>query len=84
MRLAARLGKTESEEKQSAGGKPIQNSGAVLVRTPLSQEVSEALNKRGFKFEGPVIVYAWMQAVEIANDRAATCFPRKAVPSGCP
>lgn len=60
-----------------AGGKPIQNeSGVVPVKTPLSEEMSQALKKRGFKFVGPVIVYAWMQAVGIVNDHAADCFRR--------
>ena len=62
-----------------AGGKPIQNSGDVPVKTPLSEEISKALKQRGFKFVGPVIVYAWMQAVGIVNDHAASCFRRKAV-----
>ena len=60
-----------------AGGKPIQNSGDVPAKTPLSEEISKALKKRGFKFVGPVIVYAWMQAVGIVNDHAAGCFRRK-------
>jgi DNA-3-methyladenine glycosylase I len=64
-----------------AGGKPLQNSGEVLAKTPLSEEMSKALKQRGFKFVGPVIVYAWMQAVGIVNDHAAACFRRKAVQS---
>jgi DNA-3-methyladenine glycosylase I len=59
-----------------AGGKPIQNSGVVPTQSPLSEEISKALKKRGFKFVGPVIVYAWMQAVGIVNDHALTCFKR--------
>ena len=62
-----------------AGGKPIQNFGPVPVKTPLSEELSKALKKRGFKFVGPVIVYAWMQAVGIVNDHSADCFRRKSV-----
>jgi DNA-3-methyladenine glycosylase I len=62
-----------------AGGKPIQNRGEVPAQSPLSEEISKALKKRGFKFVGPVIVYAWMQAVGIANDHTAGCFRRKAV-----
>ena len=62
-----------------AGGKPLRNSGEVLAKSPLSEEISKALKKRGFKFVGPVIVYAWMQAVGIVNDHAAGCFRRKAV-----
>jgi DNA-3-methyladenine glycosylase I len=61
-----------------AGGKPIQSEGPVPTQTPLSIEISKALKKRGFKFVGPVIVYAWMQAVGIVNDHAADCFRRKA------
>jgi len=62
-----------------AGGKPIQNSGDVPASTPLSEKFSKELKKRGFKFVGPVIVYAWMQAVGIVNDHAAACFRRKAL-----
>jgi DNA-3-methyladenine glycosylase I len=65
-----------------AGGKPIQNRGDVPVSSPLSEELSKELKKRGFKFVGPVIVYAWMQAVGIVNDHAEDCFRRKAVLPG--
>src|ERR1700722_16082635 len=37
-----------------AGGKPLRNSGEVLAKSPLSEEISKALKKRGFKFVGPV------------------------------
>jgi DNA-3-methyladenine glycosylase I len=60
-----------------AGGKPILNKGTVPTRTPLSEEISKALKQRGFKFVGPVIVYAWLQAVGIVNDHAPNCFRRK-------
>ena len=62
-----------------AGGKPIQLKGPIPTKTPLSEENSKALKKRVFKFVGPVIVYAWMQAVGIANDHAPDCFRRKEV-----
>jgi DNA-3-methyladenine glycosylase I len=62
-----------------AGGKPIQNKGPVPAKTALSEEISAALKKRGFKFVGPVIVYAWMQATGIVNDHAAGCFRRNAI-----
>src|SRR4051812_30183372 len=61
------------------GGKPIQNTGPVPAQTTLSEEISKALKKRGFKFVGPTIVYAWMQAVGMVNDHAPDCFRRKAV-----
>ena len=63
------------------GGKPIQNkTGHVPAKTPLSEEVSAALKKRGFKFVGPVIVYAWMQASGMVNDHDLRCFRRKVDP----
>ena len=57
-----------------AGGHTIQGSGTVPTRTPLSEDISRALKARGFKFVGPVIVYAWMQATGIVDDHAAACF----------
>jgi DNA-3-methyladenine glycosylase I len=62
-----------------AGGKPIQREGPVPAQTPLSVEMSKALKNKGFKFVGPVIVYAWMQAAGIVNDHAPLCFRRRAV-----
>jgi DNA-3-methyladenine glycosylase I len=63
-----------------AGGSPIQGDGVTLpASTPLSHEISAALKKRGYKFVGPVIVYAWMQAVGMVNDHSANCFRRAAV-----
>jgi DNA-3-methyladenine glycosylase I len=59
-----------------AGGTPIQNRGPVPVKTPLSDEISKDLKGRGFKFVGPVIVYAWMQANGIVNDHSPGCFRR--------
>jgi DNA-3-methyladenine glycosylase I len=59
-----------------AGGNPIQNTGPVPAESPLSVAMSKELKRRGFKFVGPVIVYAWMQAAGIVNDHAADCFRR--------
>ncbi len=65
-----------------AGNKPIQNRIASMkdipASTPLSETISASLKKRGFKFVGPVIVYAWMQATGIVNDHFITC-PRYTV-----
>ena len=62
-----------------AGGKPHQNSGEIPAKTELSEKMSKALRKRGFKFVGPVIVYAWMQAVGMVNDHSPDCFRRRTV-----
>jgi DNA-3-methyladenine glycosylase I len=60
-----------------AGGKPIKNtSGNVPAKSELSETFSTAFKKRGFKFVGPVIVYAWMQATGIVNDHSEDCFRR--------
>ena len=61
-----------------AGGKPIKNkTGLMPAKTALSEQISAALKKRGFKFVGPVIVYAWMQASGMVNDHDPRCFRRK-------
>ncbi len=58
-------------------GKVIRGDGrTVHAQTPLSVTVSKDLKKRGFKFVGPTITYAWMQAVGIVDDHAAGCFRR--------
>jgi DNA-3-methyladenine glycosylase I len=58
-------------------GVPIFNStGEVFAKTPLSEIISAELKKRGFKFVGPVITYAWMQAVGLVDDHDPTCFRR--------
>ena len=60
-------------------GKPIQNTGPLPAKSALSEAISKDLKKRGFKFVGPTIVYAWMQAVGMVNDHAPDCFRRNAV-----
>ncbi|SFL47088.1 DNA-3-methyladenine glycosylase I [Shimia aestuarii] len=60
---------------------PLQNSWARLedvpAHTDLSKQVSKDLKKAGFRFCGPTIVYAWMQACGVVNDHVVTC-PRHA------
>jgi DNA-3-methyladenine glycosylase I len=59
-------------------GKPVQNAwpgvGHVPAQTPLAVDVAKALKAKGFKFCGPVIVYAFMQAVGMVNDHTTDCF----------
>ena len=59
------------------GGRPIQNAltsmAEVQARTPESDSMSKALKKRGFKFCGPVITYAFMQACGLVNDHMIHC-----------
>jgi DNA-3-methyladenine glycosylase I len=58
------------------GSKPIRTAGPIPAQTPLSIEMSKQLKNRGFKFVGPVIVYAFMQAAGMVNDHSSTCFRR--------
>ena len=50
-----------------------------IASSPLSEQISKEMKRRGFKFVGPTIVYAWMQAVGIVNDHSAGCFRRAQV-----
>ena len=58
-------------------GKVLKGSRIVPASTPLSEAIAKDLKRRGFRFVGPAIVYAWMQAVGIVNDHATRCFARK-------
>lgn len=60
-------------------GKPIQAVGPRPAKTELSERISKELKQRGFKFVGPTIVYAWMQAVGMVNDHDENCFRRRVV-----
>jgi DNA-3-methyladenine glycosylase I len=64
-------------------GKPVQNAfrsmGEIPAETPLARTVSKDLKQRGFKFVGPTIVYAFMQAVGMLNDHVVTCHRHEAV-----
>jgi DNA-3-methyladenine glycosylase I len=63
------------------GGKALRGDGGrPPASTELSERISKELKRRGFKFVGPTIVYAWMQAVGIVDDHAIGCFRRKAKP----
>lgn len=59
-------------------GKPIVNhwagKGDTPAKTPLSDRISKDLAKRGFKFVGSTIIYAYMQAIGMVNDHALACF----------
>ncbi len=61
---------------QFTGGRPLKRRRGqqVLARTPESDALSKDLLGRGFKFVGPTICYAFMQAVGMVNDHDAKCF----------
>jgi DNA-3-methyladenine glycosylase I len=61
-------------------GKPIINSPKTLkevpATTPLSDSISKDLKKRGFKFVGSTVIYAYLQATGIVNDHLTDCWKR--------
>jgi DNA-3-methyladenine glycosylase I len=62
---------------QFVGGKPVKNSrkgGDIPARTPQSDAMSKDLKKRGFRFVGSTICYAFMQATGMVNDHLTSCF----------
>lgn len=54
-------------------GVPIRNHGERIVKTALSDQISRDLIKRGFKFVGSTIIYAYMQAIGMVQDHAPDC-----------
>ena len=63
---------------QFVDGRPVVNAwtalGQVPAETAASRAMSKALIKRGFRFVGPTICYAFMQATGMVNDHITTCF----------
>jgi DNA-3-methyladenine glycosylase I len=59
------------------GGKPLRGPRRTPARTPVSDALSKDLQRRGFKFVGSTIMYAFMQAVGMVDDHAPYCFRRK-------
>jgi DNA-3-methyladenine glycosylase I len=70
----------------AVGGVPTVNRFATLAdlpaRTPLSDDLSHDLAARGFRFVGPVIVYAYLQSVGVVNDHLQGCFRHPESASG--
>ena len=64
-----------------AGGAPLVNAWDRLedvpASTPISETMSSTLKRRGFRFVGPTICYAIMQAVGMVNDHVTSCFRRE-------
>jgi DNA-3-methyladenine glycosylase I len=62
-------------------GRSVQNNfrepADIPAATPLSERLSKDLKKAGFRFAGPTIVYAFMQAVGMVNDHVVTCHRHK-------
>ena len=76
-------GSFSDEVWQLAGGRPRRNawrsSEQVPAETAGSREMSRELRRRGFRFVGPTICYAFMQAVGMVNDHLVGCFRHRQV-----
>jgi len=72
------FGSFEAYVWQFVGGQPVVNrrkrASDIPARTSQSDELSKDLQRRGFRFVGSTIVYAFMQAVGMVNDHTADCF----------
>ena len=64
-------------------GRPVVNRwklmGEIPAKTELAERISKDLKRRGFKFVGPTIVYAHLQATGLVNDHVTSCFRHKEV-----
>lgn len=82
LRVQKEFGSFDAYIWQFTGGKPIVNRRASIrdipPTTPESDAMSKDLKKRGFKFVGSTICYAFMQACGMVNDHEISCFRYKA------
>jgi DNA-3-methyladenine glycosylase I len=82
MRVQSEFGSFDSYVWQFVGGKPRVNRWRARQRIPAlspeSSQLSHDLSKRGFKFVGSTICYAFMQAVGLVNDHIVDCFRYRA------
>jgi DNA-3-methyladenine glycosylase I len=83
LKVQQEFGKFDKYVWEFVGGSPIQNKwkshGQLPAVTPLATALSKDLKKRGFRFVGPTIVYALMQATGLVNDHLVSCFRYKQV-----
>jgi len=78
LQVQKKFGSFDSYIWKFVGGSPIRNRWkahkSVPAQTPLSEALSQDLLQRGFRFVGPTICYAFMQATGIVNDHRVSCF----------
>jgi DNA-3-methyladenine glycosylase I len=55
-------------------GQPVVGNGEMVTKTALSDRLSKDLSKRGFKFVGSTIIYAYMQGIGMVDDHQPACF----------
>jgi DNA-3-methyladenine glycosylase I len=86
LKVVKEFGSFDAYIWQFVGGKPIINHRTTLkdlpARTAEADAMSKDLKKRGFRFVGPTICYAFMQATGMVNDHLVTCPRFQAVQAG--
>jgi DNA-3-methyladenine glycosylase I len=78
LEVRAEFGSLDAYLWRFTGGKPIRNRFRTLTEIPAETEESRAMSKdlkrRGFRFVGPTVCYAFMQATGMTNDHVTSCF----------
>ena len=78
LKVQQEFGRFDSYIWRYVGGRPIRNAWKTIAEIPSQTDVSAAMSRglkeRGFKFVGPTICYAFMQAVGMVNDHTTDCF----------
>lgn len=78
LKVQAEFGSFDAYIWRFVDGKPVVNEWKTLqeipAKTPLSETISKDLIQRGFRFVGPTIVYAHLQATGVVNDHLVSCF----------
>ncbi|MEL6412811.1 MAG: DNA-3-methyladenine glycosylase I [Bacteroidota bacterium] len=83
LKIQAIWGSFDSYIWRFVDGKPLINHWKhiqeVPTSTPLSDQISQDLRKRGFRFVGSTIIYAYLQAAGLVNDHTTDCFRHQAL-----
>jgi DNA-3-methyladenine glycosylase I len=81
--VQAEFGSFDAYLWRFVGGRPRQNAWRTMKEVPATSPESDALSRdlrrRGFRFVGPTICYAFMQAVGMVNDHVTTCYRHREV-----
>ena len=78
LRLCDEVGSLEKYLWDQVGWQPVVNTGTErIITSPLSDSIAKDLKKRGFKFVGSTVIYAYLQSMGIVNDHDHDCFCRK-------
>lgn len=85
LRIQKEFGSFDSYIWKFVGGIPITNNLTdqknIPDKTPLAEEISTDIKRRGMNFVGPTIIYAWMQSIGLVNDHLVSCFRHSKIAS---